>query len=96
MADAGVVVVVDNSPGTSCAGFVGDDAPRVVFPTIVGWPRFRGVGAAEPSRFLVGSDARGSPDVVEKHPIEQGLVTNWEDMEKVYSQSLKWDENMES
>ena len=32
-------VVIDNGSATIKAGFAGDDAPRAVFPAIVGWPR---------------------------------------------------------
>ena len=32
-------VVVDNGSGMCKAGFAGDDAPRAVFPAIVGRPR---------------------------------------------------------
>ncbi len=36
-------LVVDNGSGMCKAGFAGDDAPRAVFPSIVGRPRFQGV-----------------------------------------------------
>jgi len=41
MADEGDVaaLVVDNGSGMCKAGFAGDDAPRAVFPSIVGRPR---------------------------------------------------------
>jgi actin-related protein len=32
-------LVVDNGSGMVKAGFAGDDAPRAVFPSIVGRPR---------------------------------------------------------
>uniref|UniRef100_A0A182J309 Actin, cytoplasmic n=1 Tax=Anopheles atroparvus TaxID=41427 RepID=A0A182J309_ANOAO len=40
--DAGALVV-DNGSGMCKAGFAGDDAPRAVFPSIVGRPRHQGV-----------------------------------------------------
>ena len=40
MADEDVAaLVVDNGSGMCKAGFAGDDAPRAVFPSIVGRPR---------------------------------------------------------
>lgn len=36
-------LVVDNGSGMCKAGFAGDDAPRAVFPSIVGRPRHLGV-----------------------------------------------------
>ena len=42
MADEEVAaLVVDNGSGMCKAGFAGDDAPRAVFPSIVGRPRDR-------------------------------------------------------
>ena len=32
-------LVIDNGSGMCKAGFAGDDAPRAVFPSVVGWPR---------------------------------------------------------
>ena len=40
MADEDVAaLVIDNGSGMCKAGFAGDDAPRAVFPSIVGRPR---------------------------------------------------------
>lgn len=34
-------LVVDNGSGMCKAGFAGDDAPRAIFPSIVGRPRYQ-------------------------------------------------------
>ncbi len=44
-------LVVDNGSGMVKAGYAGDDAPRVVFPSIIGRPR-RAVSAYIPSALL--------------------------------------------
>ena len=36
-------LVCDNGSGMVKAGFAGDDAPRAVFPSIVGRPRHQGL-----------------------------------------------------
>ena len=36
-----VALVVDNGSGMCKAGFAGDDAPRALFPSIVGRPRHK-------------------------------------------------------
>merc|ERR1712137_138850 len=36
-------LVVDNGSGMCKAGFAGDDAPRAVFPSVVGRPKYPGV-----------------------------------------------------
>jgi actin-related protein len=44
MADEDVqALVLDNGSGMCKAGFAGDDAPRAVFPSIVGRPKHPGV-----------------------------------------------------
>ena len=39
MEDDVAALVIDNGSGMCKAGFAGDDAPRAVFPSIVGRPR---------------------------------------------------------
>ena len=87
-----VPVVVDNGSGMVKAGFAGHDAPRAVFPSIVGCPRYEGVMAGVSHKeSYIGDEAQTRRGVLTlKYPIEHGIVTNWDDMEKVvvYMQSL--------
>ena len=48
-------LVVDNGSGMCKAGFAGDDAPRAVFPSLVGRPKMPGimVGMDQRDRFLL-------------------------------------------
>lgn len=39
MGDDVAALVIDNGSGMCKAGFAGDDAPRAVFPSIIGRPR---------------------------------------------------------
>ena len=61
MADEGEVsaLVCDNGSGMVKAGFAGDDAPRAVFPSIVGRPRHTGVmvGMGQKARARLRSSA---------------------------------------
>ena len=78
-------LVFDNGSGSIRAGFSGDDAPRVVFPTIVGRPRVNtGIKDTLPQDCFVGDEAQVKRGILNiKHPIESGIITNWDDMEKV-------------
>jgi actin beta/gamma 1 len=71
-------------------GFGGDDAPRAVFPSIVAWksrPNHQGILVADVGVTYVGDEAnlRTYPPMVNlRYPIKNGIVANWDYMEKIW------------
>nr|BAD16636.1 actin [Loxodes striatus] len=79
-------LVIDNGSGMCKAGVAGDDAPRSVFPSIVGRPKVQNIMVGmEAKDCFVGDEAMAKRGVLKlTYPIEHGIVTNWEDMEKIW------------
>merc|ERR1712241_1658648 len=82
-----VTLVIDNGSSMIRAGFSGDDAPRAVFPPKVGRPRIHDVMVGMKYKdTYVGDEARTNAGILTplKHPIEDGIVNSWDDMEKIW------------
>lgn len=79
-------LVIDIGSGVVKSGFAGDDAPRAVFPSIVGVPKHKGVmvGMGQKDTY-VGDEAQAKRGILQiKYPIEHGIVSDWENMEKIW------------
>jgi len=79
-------LVIDNGSGMVKSGFSGDDAPRAVFPSIVGRSKHAAsmVGMAQKDAYI-GDEAQSKRGVLKlSYPIEHGIITSWDDMEKIW------------
>lgn len=79
-------LVCDNGSGTVKAGFSGDDAPRIAYQSLIGYPKQRGqlLGMIEPD-FFVGDEAQRMRGIAQlTYPIKHGTVQDWDAMEKIW------------
>ena len=84
------VVVVHNGTATIRAGRAGEDRPHAVFPALVGRNRHTGLdmvgmGHCDLKDEYVGDEAHSKRGILALTcPIEHGIVTNWDAMEKLW------------
>lgn len=84
-------IICDNGSGSVKAGFAGDDAPRVVFPSVIGQPRNKhamiGIGQKD---MYFGDEAQARRGVLRlSYPIDHGVVRDWETMERLWDHTFK-------
>lgn len=88
-------VILDNGSGYCKAGFAGDGTPRVVLPAVLAWPKARGSMPKDRRHgFAIGSEAEvndivADGSVVLRHPIDHGVVTSWESVEKIWTRTFE-------
>lgn len=84
------VVVIDNGSNTIKAGFAGEDAPRKIFPSYVGYTKKHPINIAmDEKAFYVGDEARERRGRLDMNkPIVDSLVKNWEDIENLWTYTL--------
>jgi hypothetical protein len=78
--------------GMCKAGMAGEDAPRAVFSACVGVPKASAsrcmVGKAKEA--YVGDEVQAKRGILTlRYPIEHGIVTNWDDMEKIWCDAAR-------
>ena len=81
------VVVIDNGSNTIKAGFAGDDAPRKIFPSMIGYTKKSPINLAmDEKSYYVGDEAKERRGRLEmKNPFYDSLVNDWTDVENTWS-----------
>lgn len=89
MAECNQPIVIDNGTGVIKTGFAGADKPKIVFRSCIGRVKHSRVmpgGALEGSDLFVGPKAEENRGALKlSYPMENGIVRNWHDMEKIWS-----------
>ncbi|XP_074540905.1 uncharacterized protein LOC141801666 [Halichoeres trimaculatus] len=91
MSDYKTPVVLDTGSGLMKAGFADQELPNVLFPTIIGRPKYEEImnGNLEREAYI-GHDAQHMRGVLAlKHPIKNGVIQNWDDMEKIWHHTFQ-------
>ena len=84
------VIVIDNGSSTFKAGFSGKELPDFVVPSLVGRLRF-GEDSSQKNAY-VGNEAQERRGILRlKYPIEYGVITNWDDIQVLWSSILSQD-----
>jgi len=79
-------LVIDSGSGMCKAGFSGDEAPRSVFPTVVGRPKYKQqlLGGTQKDVFSGDEACAKAGVLLLKYPIKHWFIYDWDDMEKIW------------
>ena len=84
-------IIIDNGTGYCKAGLSWEEGPRAVFPTCVGFRKYYNTKTCcDYKEFWVGDYAEEMRGFLKlNYPIENGVVNNWDDMEKIWVMYLQ-------
>ncbi|XP_031244867.1 actin-85C-like isoform X1 [Mastomys coucha] len=83
-------LICDYGSGFSKVGFAGAQAPRAVFPTILGKMKHTNVleGLEEKDWFIGAETQSNRTELNMYYPISRGVITNWDNVEKIWHYSF--------
>ncbi|KAM4688260.1 actin-5-like [Discoglossus pictus] len=91
-------VIFDNGSGLCKAGLSGHKAPMSVITTIVGRSKLKSsmLGAGQRD-YYIGEEAQSRRGIlVLSYPIEHGIVTSWDDMERIWRYMYRYELRMKA
>ncbi|MFX1255342.1 MAG: actin, cytoplasmic 2 [Promethearchaeota archaeon] len=87
-------IVIENGSAYSKNGFAGEDQPRSILPTLIGYPRYQNILSNEESyrsseedlnRYYFGEGVINLQSVLKLiYPIKNGVVADWDALEKIW------------
>lgn len=83
-------IVIDNGSSRMRVGFAGDEVPRLTVPNLIGKPKLNTVRMGiEQKDYYCCDEALSKKGMLNiTHPIEKGIIRDWEDMERVWNHVL--------
>merc|ERR1711903_318819 len=82
-------IIMDNGTGMMKCGLSGTDAPTVTFASCVGYPKQKAMLQGSNKDYYVGEEAQQKRGILLlKYPLEHGVITNWDDMEKIWKHTF--------
>merc|ERR1719333_1975301 len=82
-------IIMDNGTGMMKSGLSGTDAPTVTFASCVGYPKNKAMMTGGNKEYYVGEEAQQKRGIlVLKFPLEHCVITNWDDMEKIWAHTF--------
>jgi actin-related protein len=78
-------LVIDNGSGMVKCGWAGYEVGGI-FPSVIGRPKHRNIMVGTGSKeYYIGDEAQSQRGILSmRYPIENGIVTNWDDMELLW------------
>ncbi len=84
-----IALVVDNGTGVSKSGFAGEDHPRSILPSLIGYPKAHSIllnSKRVIEEYYIGEEAIKLKGVLKLlFPIEHGVVKDWNAMQKIWN-----------
>lgn len=79
------VIVIDNGSYMVKAGVAGDDSPSLVLQSAVGISKPNQLQSGRQKSTYIGQDVFLQKEMFDIYfPIQRGLITNWDSLEKIY------------